>query len=77
MSDCVRYPDCVVELVDTSANANAIISRVSRHLRNYLLNTLNKTRNETEDTIKEFTTEATSGSYDDVLVTCMRWVDLR
>lgn len=69
MTDIVRpkYPDIEVELVGYDGNAMVIIGRVSTALR--------RGRVPRED-IDAFVEEATSGDYDNVLQTCMRWVDV-
>jgi len=56
-----------VKLVGTNGNAFAIIGRVRSAL---------KKTGATEQDLKEFTTDATSGDYDHVLQTCMKWVDV-
>jgi len=61
----IRYPDVHVDLSGEDGNAFAIIGRVSKALRRagipkYIIN--------------EFTAEASSGDYDNVLRTAMKWV---
>lgn len=61
----IRYPEIEVNLSDGDGNAFFIISRVRRALR----------RGEVSlDEIAQFTKEAKSGDYDNVLRTCMKWV---
>lgn len=61
----VRYPNIEVELSGQDGNAFFIIGRVQQALR----------RNRVpDDEITEFREEATSGDYDNVLQTVMRWV---
>lgn len=61
----IRYPDIEVRLVGEDGNAYAIIARVSSALRR---------SGHKKNMIDEFIREATSGDYDNLLRTCMRWV---
>ena len=62
-----KYPDVEVELSGQDGNAGFIIARVQKALR----------RNGVPDAeITAFRTEATSGDYDNVIATAMRWVDV-
>ena len=61
----IKYPNIEVELTGSDGNAFLIIARVLRALR------LGGVCEEDRD---EFSKEATSGDYDNVLVTCMQWV---
>jgi len=63
----VKFPNVEVQLVDEDGNAFAIISRVSRALRK---------GGATDAERKEFFDEATGGDYDNVLQTCIRWVEV-
>lgn len=63
----VRYPDIQVELTGQNGNALVLISAVSRALRRGGVS---------NSEISEFATEAMSGDYDNVLRTCMRWVNV-
>ena len=63
----VRYPNVTVELVGQDGNAFAILGRVRQALRRAGVS------REEQDA---FTAEATSGDYNDLLATCMRWVDV-
>jgi hypothetical protein len=72
----VRYPECTVELLGSSANAVAIFMRVARHLLKYLQDVEGLGLTQAEALVKEFKDEATSGDYDNVLATCFRWVDV-
>lgn len=69
MADIVRpkYPDIEVELTSGDGNALFIIGTVHKALRRGGV---------PEEEVTEFTNEATSGDYDHVLRTCMRWVDV-
>ena len=63
-----KYPNITVQLSGRDGNAFAIIGRVSQALR----------RNKIDNTtIEQFQQEATSGDYDNVLQTCMKWVDVQ
>ena len=63
----VKYPHITVELTGGNGNAHAIIAAVRKALRRARLG---------DEVIKQFTDEATSGDYDNVLQTCMRWVNV-
>jgi len=61
----IKYPDIEVKLVGTNGNAFAIIGKVQYALK----------RNKVSlDEVALFMKEATSGDYDHVLQTCMKWV---
>jgi hypothetical protein len=62
--DC-KYPDVKVKLVGNDGNAFAILGRVIRAMRKADIG---------DAEIKAFQNEATSGDYDNLLATCMRWV---
>lgn len=62
--DEVRHPDVEVEIED--GNAFAVIGAVSKALR----------RAGYGDEVEAFRTEATSGDYDHLLQTAMRWVEI-
>jgi hypothetical protein len=61
----IRFPDVEVQLTGEDGNAFGILGRISRELRR---------SGATADEVSEFTTEATSGDYDHLLRTAMRWV---
>lgn len=63
----VKYSKITVKLVGTDGNAMAIIGRVSAALRRAGVSKLER---------ESFIAEATSGDYDNVLATCMRWVNV-
>ena len=65
MNSDVKYPEIEVQLSGEDGNAFAIIARVSKALRR---------EGATDEERKEFFDEATSGDYDNVLRTCIRWV---
>lgn len=68
MKDTVKYPDISVELIGNDGNAFAILGRCKKAM----------TRAEcTKEQIQEFIEEATSGDYDNVLHTCMRYFDVQ
>ena len=59
--------DIDVELTGVNGNAFVIIGTVARALRK---------GGATPEQIKEFQSEATSGDYDHLLQTCMKWVNV-
>lgn len=63
----VRYPDVTVELVGETGNAFNILGKVSKAMRR---------ADVPKAEIDEFMAEATSGDYDHLLQTCMKWVDV-
>jgi hypothetical protein len=63
-----KYPGIKVKLVGEDGNAYAIIGRV--------LDAMGKGRVSKEEQ-QQFTKEAMSGDYDNLLATCMRWVDVK
>jgi hypothetical protein len=63
----VKYPEIEVQLSGTDGNAMMIIGNVRHSLRRGGVSS-------TE--IEEFSNEAMSGDYDNVLQTCMRWVSV-
>lgn len=62
-----KYPQIKVKLTGYDGNAFAILGRVKRALREA------KVPQEEQD---KFMQEATSGSYDHLLQTCMSWVEV-
>jgi len=62
-----KYPDIEVQLVGNDGNAFSIIGAVSKAL---------KRANVPIEEVKLFQEEAMSGDYDNVLRTCMNWVDV-
>lgn len=62
----VKYPNIKVRL-GGSGNAFAILGAVKRAMQKEKL---------TKEQIDEFITEAQSGDYDNLLVTCMRYVEV-
>ncbi len=67
MTNTIRYPDIEVKLIGEDGNAYVILGTVRRAMR----------RGGVPDAeVDEFTKEATSGDYDHLLATCMRWVEV-
>lgn len=60
-----RYPDIEVELIGSDRNAFFIIGRVRMALKHAGVSV---------EEVAEFTEEASSGDYDNVLTTVMKWV---
>lgn len=63
----VKYPNVKVKLVGEDGNAFFIIGRITQALRRAKV---------PADEIKLFQDEATSGDYNNVLQTAMKWVDV-
>ena len=63
----VKYPEVTVKLTGEDGNAYAILGAVRNALRKAGCD---------KDELNKFTTEATSGDYDNVLMTAMRWVEV-
>lgn len=63
-----KYPDIEVQLTGQDGNAFAVLGRVMRAMRKAGID---------REEIDRFQTEATSGDYDQLLGTVMRWVDAR
>ena len=63
----MKYPNIKVQLTGRNGNAFAIIGSVSQALRQAGVN---------KDEVKKFIDEAMSSDYDNLLVTCMNWVDV-
>ena len=62
-----RYPDVHVQLSEMDGNGFVIIGRTRTALRRHGV---------PHEEIEEFSSEATSGDYDNLLQTVMRWVDV-
>ena len=62
----VKYPDVTVRLVGEDGNAFAIIGRVVRAMRQAGV---------PSEEIKSYQEEVTSGDYNNLLATTMRWVN--
>lgn len=65
MKNDIKYPDVEVQLTGEDGNAMFIMGKVRVEL--FRAGVKN-------DELNEFTKEATSGDYDHLLQTCMRWV---
>lgn len=63
----VKYPDVKVQLSEQDGNAFAIIGRVRRALEKAQVS---------DSEIEAFSAEATSGDYDHLLQTAMKWVNV-
>jgi len=64
--DEVRFPDVTVRLVGESGNAFVIMGKVISALK----------RAGHADAVDEYTAEAESGDYDNLLTVTMRWVNV-
>lgn len=62
-----KYPNITVQLTGQDGNAMMIIGRVSTALRRGKV---------PPEEVAKFREEATSGDYDNVLQTAMRWVEV-
>ena len=62
-----KYPDITVKLVGADGNAFAILGTVCRALRH------NGIRPDEQDAFEK---EAMAGDYDNLLRTCMKWVNV-
>lgn len=71
-----HYPECEVTLLGTSTNAASIIQTVVRALRRHIMEDLGLSASDARQITNNFTEEATSGDYDNVLITCHRWVSV-
>ena len=63
----IKYPDVHVQLTGQDGNAFMVLGLVQRALRR---------ADVPADEIKAFIDEATSGDYDHLLATVMRWVQI-
>lgn len=63
----VKYPNVKVKLVGHDANAIFVVVRVRKAMRRACC---------TKEQIDEFSNEATSGDYSNVLATCMKYVEV-
>jgi hypothetical protein len=68
MIELPKYPAIKVQLSGEDSNALAIMSAVSAALRRAGVS---------DEEITLFLEESTSGNYDDLLMTAMKWVDVR
>lgn len=67
MNNPIRYPQVQVQLSGQDGNAFSVLNLVSKALRQKGVSKLE---------IETFYKEATSGDYDHLLQTCMKWVDV-
>lgn len=63
----IRHPEVTVQLIGTDGNAFAVLGKVQREMRRAGVPAAE---------VKEFLDEAMSGDYDNLLVTCMKWVEV-
>ncbi len=63
----VRHPEVTVRLTGEDGNTFAILGRVRREMSRAGV---------PQEEVSEFIEEATSGDYDKLLATCMRWVEV-
>ena len=63
----IKYPEIEVDLVGTDGNAFALIGKVWQAL---------KANGGSKQEIDDFSKEATSGNYNHLLQTCMKWVNV-
>ena len=63
----IKYPEIEVDLVGTDGNAFALIGKVRQAL---------KENGVSKQEIDDFSKEATSGNYNHLLQTCMKWVNV-
>lgn len=63
-----KYPDITVTLTGHDGNAFVVLGRCSQAARHAGLS---------EEKISSFLAEATSGDYDNLLQTAMRWFEVR
>lgn len=62
-----KYPNIEVQLSGTDGNAFSIMGKVRRAM---------KRNGVSDDEIQKYTDESTSGDYDHLLMTAMKWVDV-
>ena len=63
----IKYHEIEVDLVGTDGNAFALIGKVRQAL---------KANGVSKQEIDDFSKEATSGNYNHLLQTCMKWVNV-
>ena len=63
----VKYPEITVQLSGEDGNAMCIIAKVRKAL---------KRGDVSKEEVDKFCEEATSGNYDNVLVTAMKWINV-
>ena len=67
MAEGPKYPDVEVQLTGVDGNAFVVMGAVRKAL---------KRAGVSGDEIESFTAEATSGNYDHLLQTCVKWVEV-
>lgn len=67
MSDTPKYPEIEVQLTGRDGNAFVLMGTVNKALRRHGVS---------KEEREEFVAEATSGDYDNLLRTCMNWVNV-
>ncbi len=67
MSDEVKYPEIHVQLVGLDGNAFSILGRCLQAMRRAGLS---------QEERDSFHKEATSGNYDHLIATCIKWFDV-
>lgn len=70
----IRYPGCEVKLLGVDANAVAMFRKVRKELIKYLTEVKGLPHEKAVEIGDQFQTEAASGDYDHVGITCERWV---
>ena len=70
-----KYPQIEVQLSGNDGNAFSVMGNVSRALKRAKDD--DGKRIVSEKQIDQFIEEATSGDYDHLLQTCMKWVDVQ
>ena len=63
----VKFPEVEVTLVGEDGNSFLIIGRITKALRR---------SGATKEEVDQFKEESMSGDYDNLLQTCMRWVNV-
>lgn len=63
----VKYPDVTVKLTGQDGNAFSILGKVMRALHHH---------NVPSEELRRFQNEATSGDYNHLLATCMKWINI-
>jgi len=67
MEEEVRYPNITVKLTEKDGDALSILGTMKRALRK---------NGVSEEEMDKFQEEALSGNYDNLLITCMKWVNV-
>lgn len=67
MEITIKYPHIKVQLTGKDGNAFAVMAEICRELKDNGIS---------REEIDQFINEATSGDYNNLLRTCMSWVDV-